>query len=158
MNVPVGAHDIYDEEDFVIALTKVREREGAKFDWRVLNLRARGCCQLIASHLEVRRWLLKIDADFANMGVAYLDVAALPIVDEVRSIRQAGMCGESHVTRLPCVRTQLRAEWRKLARLHGDPHGTVWHHPDVQLLARAKLLKARSRFAPRSRARGACFS
>ena len=83
---------------------------------------------------------------------------AVPIVDEVRSIRQAGMCGESHVTRLPCVRTQLRAEWRKLARLHGDPHGTVWHHPDVQLLARAKLLKARSRFAPRSRARGACFS
>ena len=46
-------------------------------------MRARGCCQLIASHLEVRRWLLKIDADFANMGVAYLDVAALPIVDEV---------------------------------------------------------------------------
>ena len=51
---------------------------------------------------------------------------------------------------IPFVKTQLRAEWRKLARLHGDPHGTVWHHPDVQLLARAKLLKARSRIAPKA--------
>ena len=42
---------------------------------------------------------MKIDADFANMGVAYLDVAALPIVDEVRgaSIREADVCA-THVT------------------------------------------------------------
>ena len=106
VNVPVGAHDIYDDEDFVIALTK-----------------------LIASHLDVERWLFKIDADFANMGVAFLDTAALPVVAE------------------------LRAEWRNLAHVHAQQQARlppqqrslhpnpVWHHPDVQLLARAKLLK-----------------
>ena len=42
VNVPVGAHDIYDEEDFVIALTKVRERGSESFTAeRTLNLRAR---------------------------------------------------------------------------------------------------------------------
>ena len=93
VSVPVGAHDIYDEEDFVIALTK-----------------------LIASNLDVGRWMFRIDADYNNVGCAYFDV--------------------SH---LRCVR-DLRKEREQLYLIHkGDV--TVWHHPDVQLLARAKVLK-----------------
>lgn len=39
MNTPLGAHDIYSEEDLVIALTK-----------------------LIAAHLDVNRWVFKLDS------------------------------------------------------------------------------------------------
>eukprot|EP00520_Triparma_pacifica_P000276 CAMPEP_0118660132 /NCGR_PEP_ID=MMETSP0785-20121206/15500_1 /TAXON_ID=91992 /ORGANISM="Bolidomonas pacifica, Strain CCMP 1866" /LENGTH=999 /DNA_ID=CAMNT_0006553319 /DNA_START=29 /DNA_END=3024 /DNA_ORIENTATION=+ len=93
VSVPVGAHDIYDEEDFVIALTK-----------------------LIASNLDVSRWMFRIDADYNNVGCAYFDVE-----------------------HLKCV-ADLRKEREQLYLIHkGDV--SVWHHPDVQLLARAKILK-----------------
>jgi len=93
VSVPVGAHDIYDEEDFVIALTK-----------------------LIASNLDVSRWMFRIDADYNNVGSAYFDVAHLRCVED------------------------LRREREQLFLIHkGDV--SVWHHPDVQLLARAKILK-----------------
>jgi hypothetical protein len=39
VNTPLGAHDIYDEEDFIIALTK-----------------------LIASHLDITRWVFKLES------------------------------------------------------------------------------------------------
>lgn len=93
VSVPVGAHDIYDEEDFIIALTK-----------------------LIASNLDVSRWLMKMDVDFNGAGTAYFDVAHMRSVGE------------------------LRREREQLFKIH---HGDVtsWQTPDVQLLARAKLLK-----------------
>ena len=40
VNIPVGAHDIYDEEDFCVALAK-----------------------LVAGHLDVARWKFGVDAD-----------------------------------------------------------------------------------------------
>jgi hypothetical protein len=39
VNTPLGAHDIYNEEDFIIALTK-----------------------LIASHLDITRWVFKLES------------------------------------------------------------------------------------------------
>ncbi|CAM9270894.1 unnamed protein product, partial [Scytosiphon promiscuus] len=93
VSAPVGAHDVYDEEDLMVALTK-----------------------LIACNLEVRRWYIKLDACRGNRGLAVLDTSSL-----------ACMPG-------------LKREKAQLERANGGPT-EVWHHPDVQLLARARLLK-----------------
>ncbi|GMH84334.1 hypothetical protein TrVE_jg5934 [Triparma verrucosa] len=100
VSVPVGAHDIYDEEDFVVAL-----------------------CKLISSNLDVKRWMFKIDVDYNNVGSAYFDVK-----------------------HLGCYNALLK-ERETLFNIHkGDT--TCWHLPDVQLLARAKVLKDLRKFLP----------
>lgn len=93
VSAPIGAHDVYDEEDLMVALTK-----------------------LIACNLDVRRWHIKVDVCRGNRGLAVLDTSSL-----------ACMAG-------------LKREKAQLERANGGPSG-VWHHPDVQLLARARLLK-----------------
>ncbi|CAM9628324.1 unnamed protein product [Ectocarpus fasciculatus] len=93
VSAPIGAHDVYDEEDLMVALTK-----------------------LIACNIEVRRWHIKLDTCQGNRGLAVLDTSSLP-----------------------CM-SSLKREKAQLERANGGPAG-VWHHPDVQLLARARLLK-----------------
>lgn len=93
VSAPIGAHDVYDEEDLMVALTK-----------------------LIACNLDVRRWHIKVDVCQGNRGLAVLDTSSLSC-----------MAG-------------LKREKAQLERANGGPSG-VWHHPDVQLLARARLLK-----------------
>ena len=93
VSAPIGAHDVYDEEDLMIALTK-----------------------LIAGHLDVQRWHIKVDVCRGNRGLAILDTSTLA-----------------------CM-ASLKREKGQLERGNGGSSG-VWHHPDVQLLARAKLLK-----------------
>eukprot|EP00752_Nemacystus_decipiens_P010234 g9118.t2 len=93
VSTPIGAHDVYDEEDLLVALTK-----------------------LIACNLHVRRWHIKVDGCRGNRGLAVLDTSSL-----------ACMSG-------------LKREKAQLERANGGPSG-VWLHPDVQLLARARLLK-----------------
>lgn len=93
VNVPVGAHDVYDEEDLMVSLTK-----------------------LIACNLEVRRWHIKVDVCRGSKGLAVLDTSSLT-----------------------CM-TALKREKAQLEGANGGPSG-VWHHPDVQLLARARLFK-----------------
>lgn len=93
VSAPIGAHDVYDEEDLMVALTK-----------------------LIACNLDVRRWHIKVDVCRGNRGLAVLDTSSLG-----------------------CM-TGLKREKAQLERANGGPSG-VWHHPDVQLLARARLLK-----------------
>ena len=50
-----GAHDLYDEQDLLGALA-----------------------QLIAMHLDVPRWVLKLDDEFGGRGHAHVDVETLP--------------------------------------------------------------------------------
>ena len=95
INVPSGAHDIYDEEDLIIALAK-----------------------LIAGRLDVQRWRFATDSDNGKSGRAFLDVASLDVVAD------------------------LRAEKRKLTQLDIVRGEAAWCHPDVQTLARRKLLRA----------------
>lgn len=95
VNVPIGAHDIYDEEDFVVALAK-----------------------LVAGHLDVGRWRFRVDADGGAAGDGRLDVDGLAVVEDLR--------GE-------------KARLTKLDQRRGE---AAWHHPDVQVLARRKLLRA----------------
>lgn len=93
VNAPIGAHDVYDEEDLMVSLTK-----------------------LIACNLEVRRWHIKVDVCRGSKGLAVLDTSSLT-----------------------CM-ARLKREKEQLERSNGGPSG-VWHHPDVQLLARARLFK-----------------
>ena len=75
--------------------------------------------KLIASNLDIEDWLLKTDGDYDDCGTAVLHVA------NFRSVHD------------------LRSERAELAKLHGEVPGgpSVWMSPDVQFLARAKLLK-----------------
>ncbi|CAM9563669.1 unnamed protein product, partial [Choristocarpus tenellus] len=93
VNIPLGAHDIYSEDDFMVALTK-----------------------LIASNLNVQRWKIKIDACHENQAMALFDT-----------------------TSISCMEGLHRERAQLIQRQGGSP--AVWHHPDVQLLARARLLK-----------------
>lgn len=93
VSAPIGAHDVFDEEDLMVSLTK-----------------------LIASNLDVRRWHIKVDVCRNNRGLAILDTSTVA-----------------------CM-ASLKREKAQLERANGGSSG-VWHHPDVQLLARAKLLK-----------------
>eukprot|EP00965_Chrysotila_dentata_P048382 1604732-Pleurochrysis_carterae.AAC.1 len=55
VNTPPGAHDIYDEKHFYSALA-----------------------QLICTHLDVPRWVFKLDDETGGRGCAYFDVYAMP--------------------------------------------------------------------------------
>jgi hypothetical protein len=117
VSVVVGAHDIYDEEDFVIALTK-----------------------LIASNLDVERWMFRVDVDYGNVGSGYFDVRAKstknPSAPPPRTLTPLL---HPQVDELK-VMADLRKERAQLYSIHkGDV--SVWLHPDVQLLARAKILR-----------------
>ena len=63
--IPVGAHDIYDRDELLSALVK-----------------------LIATNLDVARWITRIDDDHDCANVAYLDVKALRCVAALRRERQ----------------------------------------------------------------------
>lgn len=93
VSAPIGAHDIYDEEDLIVSLTK-----------------------LIASHVQVQRWYIKIDTCRELMGTAAIDPKALGCMEE------------------------LRGKKRELELKSGT--AKLWYHPDVQLLARSQLLKS----------------
>lgn len=62
VSVPLGAHDIYDENSLLVALAK-----------------------LISSHLEIGRWIIRADSSFSSLGVvAFLDVDDHEVVKELR--------------------------------------------------------------------------
>jgi hypothetical protein len=64
VNIPVGAHDIFDEDDLIVALAK-----------------------LIAVHLDVQRWTIRADDDFENRSSAYLEVGEIECVCNMRRER-----------------------------------------------------------------------
>ena len=61
VNIPIGAHDINSTEDLFLALGR-----------------------LIASNLDVNRWILRLNLDFNNESTVFLDVSKLPIVQKLR--------------------------------------------------------------------------
>jgi len=74
--MPFGEYDIYNEQHLLEALA-----------------------QLIIEHLDIQRWLFKIDDDFDGLGIAYCDV----------------------VTHLPCYKNVL-----KEAARFGDKWSNKW--------------------------------
>ncbi|OQS02628.1 hypothetical protein THRCLA_05014 [Thraustotheca clavata] len=62
VNIPVGAHDIYDEDEMILSLAK-----------------------LTASNLNQNIWLIKLDADPSDTGIASIDISTLECVARVRT-------------------------------------------------------------------------
>ena len=60
VNVAPGAHDLYDEEDLLGALA-----------------------QLISMHLDVPRWVFKLDDEFGGRGHAHVDTESLPCYQQL---------------------------------------------------------------------------
>jgi len=60
VNVAPGAHDLYDEEDLLGALA-----------------------QLISVHLDVPRWMFKLDDEFGGRGHAHVDTKSLPCYQQL---------------------------------------------------------------------------
>lgn len=59
--IPIGAYDIYHENEFEISLTK-----------------------LILSHIHIDNWVFKIDDENGGRGIAWLDVGAIRLVKDLR--------------------------------------------------------------------------
>lgn len=92
VNVPIGAHDIYSEEDFLIAISR-----------------------LMAANLDIKRWIIRLNADFNNESCAYIDSDKLAIIN--------------------C----LRLEQQSLISTIKDPK--AWFEKTVQFNARKRILK-----------------
>jgi IQ domain-containing protein H len=71
VNIPVGAHDIFSEDDLIVALSR-----------------------LISTNLDIRRWVLKLNYDHNNESVAYIDVEKLSVINGLRK-EQAKILAES---------------------------------------------------------------
>ncbi|RHY54618.1 hypothetical protein DYB38_002878 [Aphanomyces astaci] len=62
VNIPMGAHDIYDEDELIQSLSK-----------------------LIAADVDQNEWLVKIDADQSDTGIASINVLQMQSVAKVRA-------------------------------------------------------------------------
>ena len=62
VNIPIGAHDIFTPEDLFIALSR-----------------------LIASNLDINRWLIRLNFDYNGESTLLLDVKKLDVVHVLRS-------------------------------------------------------------------------
>lgn len=72
VNAPIGAHDISTSGDFYVALSS-----------------------LIASNIEVKRWVFRLNSDFNNEGYAYLETDRLSVMTglrrEIATLLETGM-------------------------------------------------------------------
>eukprot|EP01041_Mallomonas_annulata_P008189 gene8189-16836_t len=68
VNIPLGAHDLSSEEDFMLSLAR-----------------------LISSNLDVHRWLIRLNSDVSNETMAYVDVERIAIVKVLRNEQTALM-------------------------------------------------------------------
>ena len=85
--MPFGEYDVYNQQHLFESLA-----------------------QLIIEHLDVQRWLFKIDDDFDGLGIAYCDVVTyLPCYKNV--LREAARFGDKWSNRWAQVnkRTQIKS-------------------------------------------------
>lgn len=95
MNIPIGAHDIYNEEDLLIALTR-----------------------LISSNLSISRWIIRLNVDYNNESTIILDTNRLPIVASLKVEQQMLMNSSNQDTECWYERhVQLNARKRILHQL-----------------------------------------
>lgn len=62
VNIPIGAHDIFSQEDLYIALSR-----------------------LVASNLDVNRWLIRLNFDYNGEATVILDVKRMNVVHALRA-------------------------------------------------------------------------
>lgn len=95
MNIPIGAHDIFNEEDLLIALTR-----------------------LISSNLAISRWVIRLNVDYNNESTVLFDTSRLPIVAGLRGEQQMLMTSSGNDTECWYERhVQLNARKRILQQL-----------------------------------------
>lgn len=110
VNIPVGAHDVYDQDELLSALVK-----------------------LVATNLDVARWLVRVDDDRDGTSVGFLDVKNLRCIAGLRRerLRLSGKdSADDQYWARPEVQEVARAEIEKelesdLARLVTLPNGAV---------------------------------
>jgi hypothetical protein len=101
MNIPIGAHDIYTEEDLLIALTR-----------------------LISSNLSISRWILRLNVDYNQESTVVFDTSRLPLIPALKAEQQMLMVSSGNDTESWYERhVQLNARKRILHQLkeHGLP-------------------------------------
>ena len=124
VNVPIGAHDICSTQDFYLALPR-----------------------LIASNIEVRRWIFRLNVDYNNEGYAYLDVDSLSVMASLRKEMLSLLHlshGDSHGHSHGNVTGRSDA-----GRGHGDGAGHegghsgvgAWYNKQVQLDVRKRVMQ-----------------
>jgi hypothetical protein len=88
--IPFGEYDIYDEKHLVKSLA-----------------------QLIIEHLDIQRWIFKIDDHFDGLGIAYCDIAIyLPCYQDV--LKEAEQFAENKAVQVE-KRNQLSFENESLS-------------------------------------------
>ncbi|ETV97891.1 hypothetical protein, variant [Aphanomyces invadans] len=92
VNIPMGAHDIYDEDELIQSLSK-----------------------LIAADIDQTEWLIKIDADQSNTGIASLNVDKMQSVAKFRAEKREMKHGAAEYFQQPDVRDAvLRSVYSEL--------------------------------------------
>ncbi|CAK4674046.1 unnamed protein product [Aphanomyces euteiches] len=93
VNIPIGAHDIYDDDELIQSLSK-----------------------LIAANLDQAEWLIKIDADPAGTGIATFNAHAMPCVGKLRAERREMKNGGAEYFEQPDVKeAELRNIFSELS-------------------------------------------
>lgn len=103
VNVPTGTYDIYDEDELVFSLAK-----------------------LIVSHIEQSVWMLKIDYDPFNTGIAILDVSTMVALREIRREKRSPDYWRQPGTRDNAARVIIAELERTLANLVTPLHPELY--------------------------------
>ena len=112
VNVPIGAHDITSSSDFYLALPR-----------------------LIASNIEVRRWIFRLNVDNSNEGYAYLDVDKLSCMAGLRKEMLALL--QQHNTNA----AQNAEKGQGTGKDHDGFAGVgAWYNKQVQLDVRKRVM------------------
>lgn len=94
INIPVGAHDIFNEQDALIAFSR-----------------------LIASNVDVNRWIMKLNYDYNNESTCILDLSSVPFMLE------------------------LREEQKTLQKMN-ETDANFWYGRSLQISIRKRILKS----------------
>jgi hypothetical protein len=116
MNIPVGAHDLHTHDDILVAITR-----------------------LIACNLDVKKWVLRLNGDYNGEGVAYLDVAKVKVLTDLRAELDT-MVAKNNLAGWFTRPMQLAARKRLLSELRPHlehylivPRNDIFHNYDAFL-------------------------
>ena len=109
---PIGAHDITSSSDFYLALPR-----------------------LIASNIEVRRWIFRLNVDNSNEGYAYLDVDKLSCMAGLRK-EMLALLQQHNLNNIAAQNVE------KGQGTSNDAFGGVgaWYNKQVQLDVRKRVM------------------
>jgi len=99
VNIPIGSHDIYNEDDLYVALSR-----------------------LIASNIGVGRWLMRLNSDWNNESCMYFDVNKWPLVADLRTEQNQLIREKGHAAMWFAKEVQSAVRKRVVRALRKDLH------------------------------------